>query len=300
MILLMRFFPAAGACLNNGMKLLADLRAAHDVVSAAKAPELRLSEERQPSGGPVRQIEVRNLSYRYEGMPHAALNGLSHTFNAGGSYAICGPSGSGKSTLVDLILGLIPIESTSIRVNGVPLIEINQQEYRKRVVLVEQQSRIFNDTVRNNIVFGLTASEQEIKNVVRLAGLEPVLDAMPLGLDTMLDYQGTNLSGGQRQRLGIARALLRNPDVLVLDESTSALDEPTRNLVLGNILRHFRDRIVIVVTHDPAVISRMQRTLYLQAQVPPAAPLDEGEGLDPERDELRTNWVDSVDGSVAE
>jgi ABC-type multidrug transport system fused ATPase/permease subunit len=300
MILLMRFFPSAGACLNNGMKLLADLRAAHDVVSAATAPERRRTEEQQPSSGPIRQIEVRELSYRYEGAPHAVLSGLSHTFNAGCSYAICGPSGSGKSTLVDLILGLIPVESTSIRVNGVPLIEINQQEYRKRVVLVEQQSRIFNDTVRNNIVFGLAASEQEIRNVVRLAGLEPVLGAMPLGLDTVLDYQGTNLSGGQRQRLGIARALLRDPDVVVLDESTSALDEPTRNLVLGNILRHFRDRIIIVVTHDPAVISRMQRTLHLRTHGSPAAPSADAEALDPDRDELRTNWVDSVDGTTTE
>jgi ABC-type bacteriocin/lantibiotic exporter with double-glycine peptidase domain len=151
---------------------------------------------------------------------------------------------------------------------------MNQQSYRKRVVLVEQQSRIFNDTVRNNIVFGLAASEAEIEQAVLLSGFDGVLSAMPNGLETMLDYQGTNLSGGQRQRLGIARALLRNPDVLVLDESTSALDAPTRNLIMGNILRHFRDRIVIVVTHDPAVISQMQRTLSLRPQVPAPAASD--------------------------
>jgi ABC-type multidrug transport system fused ATPase/permease subunit len=300
MILLMRFFPSAGACLNSGMKLLADLRAAHDVVSAATAPAPRGFDEQRPSSGPIREIEVRDVSYRYDGAPHPVLSGLTCTFKAGCSYAICGPSGSGKSTLVDLILALIPIDSVNVQVNGAPLAEINQQEYRKRVVLVEQQSRIFNDTVRNNIVFGLTASEQEIRSVVRLAGLESVLGAMPDGLDTILDYQGTNLSGGQRQRLGIARALLRNPDVLVLDESTSALDAPTRNLVIGNILRHFRDRIVIVVTHDPAVISRMQHTLHLRPQVSAAAPSDDGEGLDPDREELRTNWADSVDGSTTE
>jgi ABC-type multidrug transport system fused ATPase/permease subunit len=274
MILLMRFFPSAGASLNNGMKLLADLRASHDVVSVADSPAPPASDGRRPVRDPVREIELLNLRYRYEGAAHDVLSSLSFTFSAGCSYAICGPSGSGKSTLVDLMLGLIPLDSSSVRINGVPLIEMNQQSYRKRVVLVEQQSRIFNDTVRNNIVFGLAASEAEIEQAVLLSGFDGVLSAMPNGLETMLDYQGTNLSGGQRQRLGIARALLRNPDVLVLDESTSALDAPTRNLIMGNILRHFRDRIVIVVTHDPAVISQMQRTLSLRPQVPAPAASD--------------------------
>ena len=209
-------------------------------------------------------------------MPSKPAN--TSRFKAGSSYAICGPSGSGKSTLVDLILGLIPNAGLDIRVNGAPLAELDAQDYRKRVILVEQQSRIFNDTVRNNIVFGLTASEEDIRTAVRLAAFDRVLSGLPNGLETMLDYQGTNLSGGQKQRLGIARALLRNPDVLVLDESVSALDAPTRNAVLGNILEHFRDKIVIVVTHDPVVISQMQTTLVLRA--PPQGP---GSNGDPER-----------------
>ncbi len=263
MILLLRFFPAAGACLNNGMKLLSDLRAAHDVVAVATAPSPRTAREKRPLGGSVREIQVSDLDYRYDGGVASVIAGVSCVFRAGGSYAICGPSGSGKSTLVDLILGLITDGGANIRINGIPLNDLNQQEYRKRVVLVEQQSRVFNDTVRNNIVFGLAASEHDIANAVRLAGFDPVLKALPDGLDTMLDYQGTNLSGGQRQRLGIARALLRNPDVLVLDESLSALDVPTRNTVLTSILEHFSDRIVIVVTHDPAVESQVKHTLFL-------------------------------------
>jgi ABC-type bacteriocin/lantibiotic exporter with double-glycine peptidase domain len=133
-------------------------------------------------------------------------------------------------------------------------------------VLVEQQSRVFNDTVRNNIVFGIEADDAEVLRVIELAGLGELLRSMPQGLDSMLDYQGTNLSGGQRQRLGIARALLRNPDVLILDESLSALDTATRNRVLSNVLAAFADRVVIIVTHDASIASRMQHVLALDAR----------------------------------
>lgn len=268
MILLMRFFPSAGAFLNNGMKLLSDLRAAHDVVSVATAPAAQGNRGRKSLQEPVREIRLEDVHYRYEGAATAVLAGLSYAFEAGSSYAICGPSGSGKSTLVDLMLGLIPNDGARILVNGVPLGELDPHDYRKRVILVEQQARIFNDTVRNNIVFGLSASEEEMQTALRLACFDQVVSGLPHGLETVIDYQGTNLSGGQRQRLGIARALLRNPDVLVLDESTSALDAPTRNAVLANILQHFKDRIVIVVTHDAVAISQMEHTLHLQANSP--------------------------------
>jgi ABC-type bacteriocin/lantibiotic exporter with double-glycine peptidase domain len=148
-------------------------------------------------------------------------------------------------------------------------------DFRKRVVLVEQQSRIFNDTVRNNIVFGLEAPASRLREALELSGFDQVLSQMPDGLETMLDYQGTNLSGGQRQRLGIARALLRNPDVLVLDESTSALDGATRDVILSNILRHFRNGIVIVVTHDPFVMAKMDQTLILKAHARPGDASDD-------------------------
>jgi ABC-type multidrug transport system fused ATPase/permease subunit len=295
MILLMRFFPSAGACLSNGMKLLADLRAAHDVVAVATAPPLQASGGRRPFNEPIRKIELLDLGFRYEGGTAPVLDGLSYTFKAGSSYAICGPSGSGKSTLVDLILGLIPNNAANIRVNDVPLVEINPQDFRKRVVLVEQQSRIFNDTARNNIVFGLQAPESVLREALQLSGFDQVLSAMPNGLETVIDYQGTNLSGGQRQRLGIARALLRNPDVLVLDESTSALDAPTRDAVLANILRHFKDRIVIVVTHDPIVMSQMQHTLFLQARVPNVGSASDPESSNQDAEELSVSWPESME-----
>jgi ABC-type multidrug transport system fused ATPase/permease subunit len=265
LILLIRFFPSAGACLNNGMKLLSDLRAAHDVVSVASALRPHLAGSSTASTGTIRTIELSDLTYRYE-PDRPLLESLSYRFDAGTTYAICGGSGSGKSTLVDLMVGLIPNAQNSIRVNDVPISELDPRDLRRRIVLVEQQSRVFNDTVRNNIVFGIEADDAEVLRVIELAGLGELLRSMPQGLDSMLDYQGTNLSGGQRQRLGIARALLRNPDVLILDESLSALDTATRNRVLSNVLAAFADRVVIIVTHDASIASRMQHVLALDAR----------------------------------
>jgi ABC-type multidrug transport system fused ATPase/permease subunit len=285
MILLMRFFPSAGACLGNGMKLLADLRVAHDVVAVAQAPAAPAGGGRLPFDEPIREIALLDLSFSYGGAGRPVLDRLSYAFGAGCSYAVCGPSGSGKSTLVDLILGLVPSEGKAIRVNGIPLNDLDLHDFRKRVVLVEQQSRIFNDTVRNNIVFGLEAPADRLREALELSGFDQVLAQMPDGLDTMLDYQGSNLSGGQRQRLGIARALLRNPDVLVLDESTSALDGATRDIILSNILRHFSNGIVIVVTHDPFVMAKMRQTLILAVHARPrgaSGSQDEADRRDPE------------------
>jgi ABC-type multidrug transport system fused ATPase/permease subunit len=298
MILMMRFFPSAGACLSNGMKLLSDLRAAHDVVWVADTAPVHAGPPRNALTGPIRDIELSNVNYRYDENSGPVLRNLSFVFRCGFSYAICGPSGSGKSTLVDLILGLIPNEELDIRINGAPLRELDQGSYRRRMVLVEQQSRIFNDTVRNNIVFGLEASEEDILKAVRLAGFDQVLDALPNGIETVLDYQGTNLSGGQRQRLGIARALLRNPEVLILDESTSALDAAMRDAVLGNILAHFHDRIVIVVTHDSTVIARMDKKLVLEPR-PAHKHTDASSELKLGGQSDEAVWPDSLDDAGA-
>jgi ABC-type bacteriocin/lantibiotic exporter with double-glycine peptidase domain len=266
LILLIRFFPAAGACLNNGTKLLSDLRAAHDVVSIAAAPRAPSSGGHQTLAEPVRKIELVGLSYRYDRTAPPVLDGLKFCFRAGESYAICGTSGSGKSTLVDLIAGLIPDVGRTVLINDVPIADLEPRQLRSQVVLVEQQSRIFNDTVRNNIVFGFDASDKDIDRALELACLAEVVAALPQGLDTMLDYQGTNLSGGQRQRVGLARAILRDPSVLILDVSLSALDTATRDRVLANVLRAFADRIVIVVTHDAAIACRLSSKLALASR----------------------------------
>lgn len=264
LVLSIRLFPLAGACLSNGLKLLSDLKGSHDVVGVVTAPSLRRREGLLPLQEPIRRIELRQLTYRYQDAPAPALDGLDCRFEAGCSYAIVGPSGSGKSTLVDLLLGFIPDGAQAIHVNGLPLPQIDSESYRRRVALVEQQCRVFNDTVYNNIVFGLQVSPTQVAQVVRHAALDSVVRLLPQGLETVVDYQGSNFSGGQRQRLGIARALLRSPDVLILDESTSALDGQTRDQVLRNVMELYKDRILIIVTHDPAIMAMVDQVITLQ------------------------------------
>ena len=192
------------------------------------------------------------------------LDNYSKTFEAGKSYAITGPSGVGKSSLVDLLLKFYTPQSGEIRINGMDIAPISSTWIRERVVLAEQTTRLFFDTVLRNVIFGRNAERQDALSALHTVGLSEFLATLPNGADTALTYQGSNFSGGQRQRVGLARALLKPSDVLVIDEGTSALDFDTRERVLGNILKRYKDRIVIFVTHDPLVMERVDEIIRLQ------------------------------------
>ena len=130
---------------------------------------------------------------------------------------------------------------------------LSLQGARARFMLVEQQPKIFSTTVRENLLFGFVASDEALWSALRMVDMEGQVRSMRGGLDAPLSYLGENLSGGQRQRIGIARALVRNPGLLVLDEATSALDASTRALVVGNIRRQLSTGIIVFITHDPEI-----------------------------------------------
>jgi ABC-type bacteriocin/lantibiotic exporter with double-glycine peptidase domain len=144
------------------------------------------------------------------------------------------------------------------------LADVSTSEIRKRIILVGQEPAVFDDTIRNNICLGLNAETSDILRACRLACIDDEIELMALGYDTRLQYRGTNLSGGQRQRIAIARALLRNPDVLILDEGTSALDKATQFRVIENILRANPYGIVILVTHDPLLMGSIDEVIDLE------------------------------------
>jgi len=156
-------------------------------------------------------------------------------------------------------------QSGTIRINGKDIRQLSAESIRRHILLSEQTTRIFYGTVLENVQFGLSENDGEARHALATVGLQEILETLPHGVDTVLSFQGSNLSGGQRQRVGIARALARTADVLVMDESTNALDSRTREHVLDSILKGYTDRILIFVTHDPYVIAQVDEIIELQA-----------------------------------
>ena len=191
------------------------------------------------------------------------LQNLNLNFVAGRSYTIMGSSGSGKSTLLDLLLGFRDPDSGEILINGVDAGRISPALKRQKILLLGQQTTIFNDTIFNNIAFGKEMALADVERAGSMARIEEMVSDLAEKYETKLSYQGSNLSGGQKQRVGIARALARVPDVLILDESTSALDRETLLAIADTILREYREKIVIFVTHDHELAEKTDHVYHL-------------------------------------
>lgn len=260
---LLRFFPAAGQALSLFIRLLTDLRAASDVTHLLEAPPAATQiSTRRTLDGHIDTLELRKVSFRYT-PSQPVVQGISTKLERGRSYALVGPSGSGKTTLFDLLLGFYSPDSGEVLVNGIPVRCLNSLQLKSRMVLIGQQVTILNDTVANNVRFGAQASDTEVRLACSAACIDSFIENLPDRYETILSFQGSNLSGGQRQRVGIARGLLRNPDVLLLDESTTGLDAETRDSVVDNILESYRDKIVVFSTHDESVISQVDVVIDL-------------------------------------
>lgn len=191
------------------------------------------------------------------------LHDLNLDIPAGSFTGIIGRSGAGKSTLVDCFLGLVHPSAGRIEIGAETLENLNLQTWRSRIGYVPQEAILFNDTIANNISWGLaTASDEEIVAAAHKAGLKEFLDGLPEGIHTQIADRGGRLSGGQRQRVSLARALLRKPILLILDEATSALDADSERNVM-DVIEGLRGGItVIVIAHRLSVLQRADR-LYL-------------------------------------
>jgi ABC-type bacteriocin/lantibiotic exporter with double-glycine peptidase domain len=266
-ILLMRFFPTVGQGLNLALRVIADARAGRDVTQIISEYELapKFAHPMLPIDGPIECIEANGVYFEHvDGKP--VLRDFSAILRRGRSYAIVGASGSGKSTFLDLLLGFYLPSQGSILINGVSLGQLAPSDLRGKVILVAQDTAVFNDTVVNNLRLGFDASRSDLDRACGIACIDEFVADLPNGYESVLNYRGSNFSGGQKQRIGIARAVLRHPDVLLLDESTSALDAATREQVVENLLNEFKDRIVVFVTHDEFVMSKVDEVLDLSAQ----------------------------------
>ena len=269
-VMLMRFFPVVGQSLNLLLRITADAKAGQDVTSFV---QVVLPASRGHRGHArldrVDRLEVLGLGFSYPGKP--VLSNVNFTLARGKSYALRGLSGAGKSTIVDLLLAFQKPERGRILINGQDIATFDEAAVRSRIVGLGQQIAMFNDSVRNNLSLGAHFSDDQLYAVCRDAGIMDLVISLPNGLDSKLSFQGVNISGGQRQRVGIARALLRDADVFILDESTNALDEETKGLIVRNVLERYADRIVLFVTHDPFVVERVDEVIDLRTNDQPVA-----------------------------
>lgn len=265
-----RLLPVANQGLDGVLRLASNLRAGRniaDMLHAARAAEHKDALPEFPNTEKIKSVEFDLVNFRYADDTPKILEDFSCRFEAGKCYALVGPSGVGKSSLIDLMLKFFTPQGGVIRVNGRDISQLSSASLRRRILLSEQVVRIFFGTILENVQFGRAANDEDALRALGMVGLKEALNALPKGANTVLNFQGSNLSGGQRQRVGIARALVRTSDVLVMDESTNALDSRTREQILETILTSYRDRIVIFVTHDPQVIALVDEVIKLGAPV---------------------------------
>ncbi len=212
------------------------------------------------------EISVEGVSFTYPGSSEQVLSDISFSVARGQVIALVGASGSGKSTVLDLLPRFYEVNGGTIRVDGVDTRSIALRRLRRFFGTVAQETVLFNDTVAANIAYGVEdAPEEQIIDCARAANAWEFIERMPQGLKTVVGERGVLLSGGQRQRLAIARALLRNPPVLILDEATSALDTESERLVQGAINTLIADRTAIVVAHRLSTIQHADQILVLDA-----------------------------------
>ena len=209
------------------------------------------------------KIEVENIDFKYE--KERVLKNFSMSVPKGQTIALVGQSGSGKSTIANLITRFYDVNQGHIKIDGTDIREISKQSLRNLMGLVTQDSILFNDSIRNNIALGKdNATEEEIIAALKIANAWEFISQMPEGLDANIGDSGNKLSGGQKQRLSIARAVLKNPPIMILDEATSALDTESEKLVQQALENMMRNRTSIVIAHRLSTIQNADNIIVMQ------------------------------------
>lgn len=217
--------------------------------------------------GDIQSIEFKNVSFKHQSAKQNALDNIDFKLGKGETIAFVGPSGSGKSTMVKLLVGLYLPTEGDVVFNGNSVTEIDRNEIRAQLGLVSQESQLFSGTIRENLQFvSPEASEQDILNALNAAATQNLLQRAENGLDTQIGEGGIKVSGGEKQRLSIARALLRNPKLLIFDEATSALDSITESEITETLrdISSQKDRINVMIAHRLSTIMHADRIYVLE------------------------------------
>ena len=233
----------------------------------------------EPSGGSLPfpknpSISFRDVVFSYEEKP--VLKGLSFNIQPGEKVAVVSRSGEGKTTLINLFLKFYEPQGGGILVNGVPLEEYSTWSVRENIGVVRQNGFLFNMSVVKNLTLGDDYTNEDIREALRVSSALDFVEELPNNLETVCGEKGVTLSDGQRQRIALARALLRNPKVLILDEATSAIDSQNEKVIFNNIHKFLPDSIIIVISHRLSTIKSTDRVAYLEnGQIRGIAPHEE-------------------------
>lgn len=201
------------------------------------------------------EFDFKDVTFRYNNIDRPVLHNLNLHVDKGETIALVGESGAGKSTILNLVIGFNQVNSGEVLIDGHNMKDIDLRSYRKHLAVVPQTSILFSGTIRNNITYGVdNVDEATLDEIVKAANLTDLINSLPDGLDTMVGEHGGKLSGGQRQRISIARALIRNPKVIVLDEATSALDSISEKLIQEALNNLTKDRTTFIVAHRLSTI----------------------------------------------
>jgi len=210
------------------------------------------------------EIRFRDVSFRYAPGQPLALTEVSFSIPKGKTTAIVGESGAGKSTVMGLLFRFMDPSSGEVLADGTPLNRFKLESWRRRLAVMSQEVCLFNDTVAANIAYGNPdAGPDEIQEAARIARADDFIRALPQGYDTQVGDQGTRLSGGQRQRIALARTILRDPDILLLDEATNALDAETEQAFQVALERYAQNRTVVVIAHRLSTVQSADQVVVL-------------------------------------
>ena len=210
-------------------------------------------------------LRVENISFTYPKGKLKSLNNVSLSISEGSVVGITGPTGSGKTTLFHSMLGLVLPQNGNIYFKGKSIFK-NIETWRKETGHISQNIFLLDETIKKNISFDLASNNEDIQKlekVIDLAQLRSKLNELPNGLNTKVGVDGLELSGGERQRIAIARTLYKNPNVIFMDESTSALDEKTEELILSQLIKLYKGKTIIIVTHRPKTLNYCDKKYFL-------------------------------------
>jgi len=211
------------------------------------------------------KLEFQNVSFSYPDTGLVGMDNISFQINPGESLGVIGSTGSGKSTIANSILRLFDIKSGKILVDGINIKNLDISFFRKQIGYVPQDVFLFSDTIKNNILFGCESSDfRKVEKAAENADLIRNIDSFPNKYDTMIGERGITLSGGQKQRISIARAIIKEPKILILDDCLSAVDTNTENIILENLKKIMLDRTTIVISHRISSVKLAKQILVIE------------------------------------